>query len=125
MKMYMKDKQSGKLSEELMGTVVVYLAEISVLKSKLAAAEKEKKAPLSELEQYKILKKEMEDNEETLTGATKGGRGDIQQECMYKYLIINKYMELLAPFIPAQLSGNDIAVEIQKLAVELKAVKAI
>lgn len=75
---------------------------LTILKSGLDMAEKEKRAPLSEEEEVAIVNREIKQTNQALDGAKQAGRDDLIAQEEAKIV-------LLKSFLPAQLSEEEVA----------------
>lgn len=74
---------------------------LSLLKSALDLAEKEKGAALTQEEEFAIINREMKQTQQALDGAKQAGREDlIEKE--------NRKLEILQSFLPKQLTEEEI-----------------
>lgn len=83
---------------------------LSLLKSALDLAEKEKGASLTEEEEFAIVNREVKQTQQALDGAKQAGREDlIEKE--------NRKLQILQSFLPKQLSEEEIIAELTNAGV--------
>lgn len=115
MKLAMEIKRDFKDNIEAVEMAKVILAEISILKNKLLLAKKEKKTDLTVQEEYKIVKKEIDETIDAKTKFEEGNRQDLVKESDMKLYHLNGYVEILEPLMPKQLSDDELKEKIEEI----------
>mgnify|MGYP001484216986 FL=1 len=97
----MKTKVFSELKQAMKDKDTLKKGVLTLLKSGLDLAEKEKGAPLSTEEEVAIVNRELKQTQQALEGAKQAGREDLIENEQRK-------IEILKSFLPEQLSEDEI-----------------
>ncbi|PFK99835.1 glutamyl-tRNA amidotransferase [Priestia megaterium] len=90
--MTLNQKLMNHLKEAMKNKDTVKKAVITLLRAGLTSAEKEKKAPLTDVEETLIVQRELKQTKDSLAEAQKAGRTDIVEAEQAKIEIIESYL---------------------------------
>ena len=90
--MTLSQRMMADLKEAMKNKDVLKKGVLTLMRSGLATAEKEKKEPLSEAEETAIVQRELKQARQTLTEAENAGREDIVKTTRKKIVIIETYL---------------------------------
>lgn len=97
----MKDQMMKEIIQAMREKNRVKKGVLQLVKSALELAEKEKKAPLTEEEEIRIVQREVKQTKDSLEEAEKYGRDDLIAEAKER-------LEILANYLPQQLSEAEV-----------------
>lgn len=97
----MKDQMMKEIIQAMKEKNRVKKGVLQLVKSALELAEKEKKAPLTEEEEIRIVQREVKQTKDSLEEAEKYGREDLIEEAKER-------LEILANYLPQQLSEAEV-----------------
>lgn len=97
----MKDQMMKEIIQAMKEKNRVKKGVLQLVKSALELAEKEKKAPLTEEEEIRIVQREVKQTKDSLEEAEKYGRDDLIAEAKER-------LEILANYLPQQLSEAEV-----------------
>lgn len=97
----MKDQMMKEIIQAMKEKNRVKKGVLQLVKSALELAEKEKKAPLTEEEEIRIVQREVKQTKDSLEEAEKYGRDDLIAEAKER-------LEILANYLPQQLSEDEV-----------------
>ena len=97
----MKDQMMKEIIQAMKEKNRVKKGVRQLVKSALELAEKEKKAPLTEEEEIRIVQREVKQTKDSLEEAEKYGRDDLIAEAKER-------LEILANYLPQQLSEAEV-----------------
>lgn len=88
----LNEKMMGDLKEAMRNKDTLKKGVITLIRAGLTAAEKEKKAPLTEVEETVIVQRELKQTKDSLLEAEKAGRTDTVEAEKAKIKIIESYL---------------------------------
>ena len=107
------DKLRSDLKNFMKTKQVIKKETVQLLMNSIINATKEKKAPLTEQEEFAIVQKELKQNKESLEAFKKGNREDLVMKS-------EEAIELLSSYLPKQLTPAEIEVMVNEKINELK-----